>query len=64
MTREQFKAIFCIMSEGYSNSELADLFEVAETTIVRWKNGVTCPAPRLRESIADTLLLSKQKVLT
>lgn len=48
---------------GMNRRDLAVEFEVAESTVSRWANGVTCPLPRMQKLIVTYILKRVSKVL-
>lgn len=45
----------CLGLFGMSQRELADEFEVAESTLSRWANGVTSPHPGVRKLVVTSI---------
>lgn len=41
-----------LLLSGHDSKELALLFEVSESTILRWKSGVAVPHPRIQKLVA------------
>lgn len=46
---------------GRSQRELADEFEVSESTVSRWANGVTRPHPRLQQMVVTAIRRRSQR---
>ena len=53
MTREEFRRVFAagreLLKDTFSDRELAEQLGAGATTIDRWLNGTSCPAPMARK---------------
>jgi|GEM_PF-4571448 len=57
-SKEYFSAAVKVAMEEYdlSKSDIAREFQVADSTVRRWANGVSVPHPRLREKILEWIV--------
>jgi hypothetical protein len=56
VTREEFTKQIKMLAEIVDDDAcIAQWFEVAPSTVRRWVEGVSCPAPKMREYIVEEL---------
>lgn len=51
MKKTEFMDAIRSISQNLSDKEIADLMEVASSTVQRWRNGTSCPLPTAREYV-------------
>ncbi len=53
MTQQEFAALIQRAIDAGKITQIANEYEVAESTVKRWASGIANPHPRLKKMIAD-----------